>query len=69
MSFDLSAVEKSLGPVVSPLMLQFWNSTILPALQSEEAKVSNPELAVLSEAVLAGVDKIVKDEIAKLAAL
>lgn len=65
MAIDLKLVEKEVMALGGPLFLQFWTSTIFPAIQGA-AKSGSPEIQVLEDAGLAALDAIVKGEISKL---
>ena len=65
MGLDLAQVEKALLPILSPLALQLWESTLLPAIQGE-LKSGSPEIQIIETALVEMLDKVVKAELAKL---
>jgi hypothetical protein len=63
---DLTALEKALLPIASPLLLQLWESTLLPAIKAA-AVSGSPEIQILESAGADFLDRIVKEELARLA--
>lgn len=63
---DLTSIEKAVMPVAAPLVLNLWNSSVLPFLQAEAAKAGSDELKILTNAGVAFLDQVVKAELAKL---
>ena len=65
---NLTALEKALLPIASPLLLQLWEGTLLPAIQ-DAAKSGSPEVQILETEAVAFIDRVVKAELAKLGAV
>lgn len=64
---DLSTIFKSLKPIILPLVAKEWDSQLLPMLQAEAAKVTNPYELALAEAGVAFLDAVVRAELKALA--
>jgi hypothetical protein len=63
---NFSQILGALGPILEPILLQSWQSSILPTLQAEVAKVSSPDLQLLASAALGALDQVAQAEIKKL---
>lgn len=64
----LTAIEKAVLPLASPLLESLWVNTLLPAIRAA-AVSGSPEIQILETAGGDFLDTIVKAELAKLASL
>lgn len=59
----MNAVLAALEPILAPLALELYSTVVYPALAKLDASVTNPDLKIAADALLAAIDAIAKKEL------